>query len=414
MRGLRKEGYGEICLDEPATEDEHATQGGVAAFLILGSSPGLYVADSYGFSPLGWFAAVALSLLVAFVVMVLTRKRPGLGILLLLTAWVGTGIGQILSAGLGSLALTHGGPLAMVGGAYWLSRGRRFAGLAAGLPLLFPIAVALLFVPVLTADLWRAAEDLPWSGFLFLGLITIAPLSLVLRRQLHRSVEQVFATAAAKLERRADPAQGTLKRLRKLLGADAASAVEHGGYANVEEAFADGRPSEYAPMIAAIVGKPFRGQVTWRFVPMIAGFLAVLSAYFYALAWAVVTVGTAARWTGEGIRSQEVSILGLGAHLPCGPYPKVALLLGIVATAIFLAFVLTEDRYSTALAEALVEDPVEHCLVLAVPFSHVREQEDSLIAEHQHVGATPPAADTEEGPDANSPPRGSGGGPRQP
>jgi hypothetical protein len=318
---------------------------------------------------------------------------------------VGTGIAQILWAGLGPLALTHGGPLAIVGGAYWLSRGRRFAGLAAGLPLLFPIAVALLFVPVLTADLWRAAEDLPWGGFVFLGLITIAPLSLVLRRQLHRSVEQVFATAAARLERSGDPAQGTLKRLGKLLGADAATAVAYGGHADVEEAFADGRPSEYAPMIAATVGKPFRGQVTWRFVPMIGGFLAFLSAYFYALAWAVVTVGTAARWTGEAIPSQEVSVLGLGAHLPGGPYLKVALLLGIVATAIFLAFVLTEDRYSTALAEALVEEPVEHCLALAVPFAYTGEQEDSLTEERRHVAASPPAADTEEGLAANCPHR---------
>ena len=51
----------------------------------------------------------------------------------------------------------------------------------------------------------------------------------------------------------------------------------------------------------------------------------------------------------------------------------MAILLGIFATAIFFAFTLTEERIAAAITEALLREPIDRFLVLALPFISLLE-----------------------------------------
>jgi hypothetical protein len=75
----------------------------------------------------------------------------------------------------------------------------------------------------------------------------------------------------------------------------------------------------------------------------------------------------------------------------------MAVLLGVFATAIFLAFALTEERIAAALTEALLREPVDHFLLLALPFVTLLEwglenQERLQSADAESVASAEPSA----------------------
>ena len=57
-----------------------------------------------------------------------------------------------------------------------------------------------------------------------------------------------------------------------------------------------------------------------------------------------------------------------------GGYFRLVAMLGILATAIFLAFALLEERFSTALGDALLRLPADRLLALALPYLALREE----------------------------------------
>ena len=91
------------------------------------------------------------------------------------------------------------------------------------------------------------------------------------------------------------------------------------------------------------------------------------------LAWAAVPVSLAAKWAGRAVPTTQVVLPWLEITLPLGPYLTLAALLAIVGTVGFLAFAVTEDRYSTALSDALLSRPAERCLLLALPYVALNE-----------------------------------------
>jgi hypothetical protein len=69
-----------------------------------------------------------------------------------------------------------------------------------------------------------------------------------------------------------------------------------------------------------------------------------------------------------------VHILGVTAWFPGGIYIRVVVLLGVIATATFLAFAVLEERFSTALGDALLRLPADRMLGLALPYLALREE----------------------------------------
>jgi hypothetical protein len=57
-----------------------------------------------------------------------------------------------------------------------------------------------------------------------------------------------------------------------------------------------------------------------------------------------------------------------------GPFLSLAALMGLAATATFLSFALIEDRFAKALAGALLQDPTDRFLVLALPYVSLWEK----------------------------------------
>ena len=117
--------------------------------------------------------------------------------------------------------------------------------------------------------------------------------------------------------------------------------------------------------VAGKIGPRIRRLLAWRLATTAVGTAALVAGYTYLLAWAAVTARTAAAYVGHRVRMYPLDLIG---ELPAGPFIHVAALFGLVATAVYLAFALTEDDYADALTESLVARPFEEILLLVVPY----------------------------------------------
>jgi hypothetical protein len=114
----------------------------------------------------------------------------------------------------------------------------------------------------------------------------------------------------------------------------------------------------------------------------------LFSGYIYLLCAAVVPRDTASEWSGVTTPSTELDILGATVSLAGGPYLSLAALLGLAATATFLSFALVEARFAQALTDALLRDPADRFLVLALPY--VKLWEEAIEAGRSLQGGTDP------------------------
>jgi hypothetical protein len=98
------------------------------------------------------------------------------------------------------------------------------------------------------------------------------------------------------------------------------------------------------------------------------------SAYIYVLCSAVVPASLAAEWTGTIAPSTQIQLADLTVTLHGGAFLNLAALMGLAATATFLSFALIEERFAKALAGALLQDPTDRLLVLALPYVSLWEK----------------------------------------
>jgi hypothetical protein len=136
----------------------------------------------------------------------------------------------------------------------------------------------------------------------------------------------------------------------------------------LDSLYASGDLDEVAGRLAAELRRPFRRQTVLRLARLVVGTSAFFASFVYLLAWAAIPIATSAGWVGHPITTETVGLAGVDVVVPIGPYVSVAVLLALVATAAFLAFALTEDRYSTALSDLVLRQPAEACLRLSVPY----------------------------------------------
>lgn len=381
MRALRKDGFGGLCEDEPKEEEEESAQRvgtAVASVFLLGLLG--FIIDWFNLS-LGQIPMAALALFLAFVFCgVLFSKTPQITVTLVVLAWLATAITQYIADGWDDVLTTHGLPIVAVAVIYWLVRGRRLTTAVQGIPWLFPVALIVIFIPLFSADVWQAANDLRDQDaglILIVGALSITPVLLMLRSQLHNSVEAVFrARADALAGSREAPEQSTLQQLRPVIDKASAFLISQGPLLNdLRSSLRQPSPADYAPVAAALVGPSFKKQITLRLLPLVLAVVTIMALYIYTLAWAAIPISTSSGWVGSDISTETIHLLGVAITFPTGPYLGVAGLLGVIASAVFLAFVLTEERYSTALADALVHEPVQGCLALAIPYLWLREHE---------------------------------------
>lgn len=96
--------------------------------------------------------------------------------------------------------------------------------------------------------------------------------------------------------------------------------------------------------------------------------------YLYLMGTILVTPEVAEQWSHAHVPTFSLEVFGLVAHLPGGPYLAITTLLSIIAVGAFLAFVIVEATYATAMAGALLHKPVKEYLLLALPYTRLRER----------------------------------------
>jgi hypothetical protein len=294
-------------------------------------------------------------------VLALWRLPDAITTVILFGAVAGTLLWQLIAGGVGAAAVTHGVPHAVVACIAFFRFDLR--ALARSLPLVAPLVVLLLLVPLLTAETWEASQALDGGGLAAIALVLTLPVLVALFVRLNARIPQAYEAASERALGDAEELPTRVAPLIRRVGGDRAA-----------EQFRD----EAMPFLAQNLTVPvkdlvaevressartLRRTLARRLLPTTLVLGAAITGYLYAIAAIAIDEAVAQKWSGAaGIPE----LLGLG--LPAGPYLKVAGLLGIVATAVFLALVLTEERYSEALTKALLDEPAYESVVLGVPY----------------------------------------------
>jgi hypothetical protein len=240
-------------------------------------------------------------------------------------------------------------------------------------PLLAPLALVVLVLPAFSADLWQAAAKLDQTDLIILFAVTILPLFVVVGRQLNAQLAGVVANSAERLATSQDRGDATLEMLRERLDTKPYELVEFTASQQAGEVWPD-NSSSYAPLVAASEGGGL-GRSLWVRLALCALVVGVaLTVYLYVILATVIDPVAAHAWAGQHVPTWDLRVLGTDIYFPGGVFLRVVGLLGTLATATFLAFALLEDRFSTALGDALLRLPVDRLLVLAVPYLALREE----------------------------------------
>ncbi len=363
--GLRSERLGVLCKDEPgrfALGSERVSYA-LVSFLALGDI--LYLASGSSVPPLLGVAAF-----VCLVLAVAAKVSPLAGLWVILLAWAGTAVSQLVNGGFELLTTTHLIPALAVIAVVVAWRIARFAR---GVPLLFPVVLVVLFAPLLTADLWQVADDLQARELTYVFGLSVLPFLLVLAPQLWRSAHSAFLRAAEEVDHEEGVVEEAAERLKKVKRESDPHLPERDrGVEMLAPYFSSDAIDREAPEIQERLSKVLGRRLLLSLIPLTLGLGICVTSYIYLVAWALVPVSTVESWLRRPVDHETVAILG---DLPVGPYLPASVLLGILATAIFFAFVVTdEEKYASTLTDLVVRKPLRRAAIFALPYTAVRRE----------------------------------------
>lgn len=385
---LVRRGFGAIAVKEPGEDGEKvglATQS--FGFLVvwgLGISLASAVGSTILLWPLGILAVIAGLLLLAK----LTGGSP-VAFLLVVLLWLVVGVLEVANGDFATWAVSYLGPLVILVMVAVATRSLRLqdaqdvalaiSGVVKAGPLIAPVVLLFLFLPALSADVWQVATNLGLPAYLGAAALSVGLLLVVVRLQLGSQIQAVISQRSAHLSDDANRAELTRKQASPSISDDAQAVLESVKDSELDAAWPNSG-EEYAPLLSATEGSTLQAPLTSRLILTIGIVGVLLTTYIYALCSMVVPADTVRAWTSEaGIPVTNV----LGVNIHGGPYLQVASLLGIAATATFLSFALIEDRFAAALTNALLRDPVDQLLLLALPYLALQDQAISTVVKAQ-------------------------------
>lgn len=379
---LRKRGYASIVSPEDGaghgSPDKRLPN--ILAWTMLwsfGVSAAITVGLVWYLWPLGIIAMIALLLLVG-------RLGGGSSAIgsLLLVSWVVIAVVETTEGALTALVFAYLVPIGLVVAYGVTSRLLRLrdaqdvalalGGVIKSAPLVAPVVLIVLFLPALSADVWLVAGDLSAGSLLIVGALSVGLLFVVVRLQLGGQVEQMVSQRAEHLSDVSQRSELTRNQLLATTGKDGEALMEGMSDSNVDGAWPVAG-EEYAPYLRAAVGETLQAPLTGRLGLTVAIVGILFSSYIYMLCLAVVPVGIARNWSHAAVPSSSVDLLGISITFHGGPYLSLAALLGLAATATFLSFALVEERFAKALTDALLRDPTDRFLVVALPYVNLWE-----------------------------------------
>jgi hypothetical protein len=324
---------------------------------------GWFLADRLGWAPgLLWLLSVAI--VVAGGVALAAITKPALAALIFALAFGISGLLQLGQDGASAVFSTHGiSGLAVAA----LVTGSRARGLARHVPLLLPLIIVVLFVPLFTADLWRAADDFGWRELIVLSALVLLPLLVAVYRRMSASLQRTLANATNRIAA-ADNHEQRVVQLVRSVGSEERDALDANRdrlSQRLDRAFDRIDMARVGQEVGDEIRPRLRRLLRWRLATTVAGIAALVGSYTYLLAWTAVTARTAAVYVGHPVHMHHLDLVG---DIPAAPFVHVAALFGLLATAVFLAFALTEDDYTDALTDSLVARPFEEILLLVIPY----------------------------------------------
>jgi hypothetical protein len=375
---LTKAGYNRLCLSEERPEAPALGPTWTGFFFTIAFVFAFSLSARLELSlSLGWTAIVTV---VLFGVVLVLGGRWTKGLVAIMMGWIALAVLMMFEHGWAGLRDTYGIAIALAGGLYLLVRfiknglGIDRRALLRSIPLLFPLVLLLLFAPLVTADLWRIAPAAEATRLTWLAILILVPLVLVLIGRLIGSLPSVVNDTGAALAIDPNAAQGVDPLVERLAGSYAGSWVLNNGRAMLQSSFDPTLAKDFSPYLAEVVRRPLRRAVVVRTMVMLAGLGVCVFAYIYVLSVILVPTDVAQDWSHSQSSHFSLAILGWQLSIPADPYLGVTALLSIVALGAFLAFLTVEESYSRAMAGALLHEPVREFMLLALPYTRLRER----------------------------------------
>lgn len=284
--------------------------------------------------------------------------------ILLILLWMGVAVGLAVTRP-EALVWTYGIPIGIALAVALALRNLRLreardlamalAGVARSAPYVAPVVLIVMLLPALTADVWELAADIESANLVGAAVLSVGLLVILLSRQLRLELEPALAARCRVLTARATAPELTRIALTRASDSDTPRVVSE----LPEETLAGAWPAtgeEYAPYLVAAEGRSLRRPLTARLLITASAVGMLLTGYIYALLAVTVPREVAVDWSQRRVDSHELWLPGLDVTVPGDAYVAMAVLLGVFATAIFLAFALTEERIAAAMTEALLRD----------------------------------------------------------
>jgi hypothetical protein len=316
----------------------------------------------------------------------------GLGSTLAVAVVLGVLIWQLIAEGFGSVALSFGVPI-LVGCVWLVFFQLDFSALERSVPFLFALTLFILLVPLLTDDVWLVASRLTARQFVWVALAFVCPVLVPSALRLRGHVRKLAEDDPSRIGTPDELEKSLRNSLQfqlvqdgiwtegKVIGADQRwgdQQAEHVEYAvtalrtalapprSAAKGNQGGRASGAMPgnivdgLRRGLLRHLLRRLVTTAIIISVAA-----TCYMYLLANLAIKDHAARTWTQKEIPTINMPLI----HLWGGPYVHVAVLLGLAAGGIFLALVLTDERYFDSLARALVGRPGKRAAALLIPYA---------------------------------------------
>ena len=365
IRALRSQGFRKICKGQPSD----FSVGGNAFSVNLMSSTliGLVIFAVQLFGWPVWLPVVIIlgSLVVLAVLIAYAGLSTRVVYLSYLIAWFTGGAYLAFKGHFEVLAATHLLPFGIVLGFVWI---RRAVQLAGHVPLFIPLALIIVLLPLLTEDPWRLATA-AGPRIALLAAISVLPLAVLLIRRIVRlGVYESLHQAADRIKVDPSPEDRAFIAIEAVrdnareekIPEEATKNVLRRAYANI--------PASSVDEAAQAAGRALRWKAIRKLSALVLGVSLAVWLLIYGLAWAAMPLSLASEWSKQAIPVVRFDVLGGAVVLPIGPYVLVAGLLATVACVGFLGFAQTEDQYSEALWNAVVNRTAEDYLLVALPY----------------------------------------------
>lgn len=411
---LRAGGYDELASGEVPTTQPSSDRMGTVTGLVVFLGLWLGVADLLNGPWWSWPLAAA-GVLTVF--RVISSRSDSLAAMVALVGWPLTLWLQIQTDG--HWLLTHAIPgggllvLGLVTRQVDIRSARDVAVAVAAIPkaapLIAPLVLVVLVLPSLSEDVWKVADELDTTRLAVLSVITVGLLFVLVNHQLRAELPQVLVARATALVAASTRIEETRDVLRSRLRGETLELASTEADAFIADAWpTDG--AQYAEFIAANSHRKLTRPLLARLGVCVLFVAAAVSVYLYALVSVIVDPAVVAGWIDEPVPQRTVDVLGLAVDLPGSSYLAMTGLLGCLAVATFLAFVLIEERFSVAFGDALLRLPADRLLALALPFLHLTEERivggdplpddfdvGTFNGPESHYGSAPSARDQPSG-----------------